>query len=171
MCTFGKTWKTFWNLTESGEYTAGGVLEVKALSVWVLLSACVTFDGGAPRSSDAARSTSLSSRVSESCDLLRPRPDPCRRRIWSSKYKWKMVMANFAMDLEIQGVGSSEPLSGDFPLAMGLAPAFQGLRSSGRGAPPARSGLPRGRDPEEEEEDGLLCNFWFSSVSFCKNEV
>ena len=144
-----------------GRCSAGGGVEVAVLLVRVLLSGCFLSGVGGPRSSGAASPTSPASRIRGSAESLVPCPDPCRRRVWIPNKLWKTTSRRFATEVVVQGVGSPEPLSGDFPLAMGLAPLNQGLRSSGSGAPPARSALRQCRDPDVEE-GGLGCNSSFS---------
>jgi hypothetical protein len=114
---------------------AGAVGEVAALSVWVLRSAGVPFGDGGLRTSGVARSTSPGLWIFGSAVLSnKPHPDPCRRRIWILKMVWKIVMLILATVLEFRGAGSSEPMSGDFPAAMGLAPDDQGVRLGSRGS-------------------------------------
>lgn len=140
----------------SSRVPAGGVVEAVARSVWSLVAVLVPFGGGALRSSGPERLPSPCSWFVGTTVRVCPSPDLHRRRIRVSKLKKKMVGRSFATALAFQGAGSSDPLTGDFPAAEGLAP-YQGVkRSSGSGAPPARSVRRRGRDPE-----GPVCNFLF----------
>lgn len=135
---------------------AGSVVEAAAQLVWSLMAVLLPFGGGALRSSAAECSSSPCSWFVGTTVRVKPSPDLHRRRIRVLMLKMKMVWRSFAMTTAFQGAGSSDPLSGDFPAAEGLAPNQGVKRSSGSGAPPARSVRRRGRDPE-----GPVCNFHF----------
>jgi hypothetical protein len=147
-----------------GRVPSGGVVEVRALPVRCLLSACVPFGGGAPRSFDATQLTSPSLWIHGSREFVKLQPDPCRRRIWTLKMAWKTKPRRLAAELEVLGVDSSESVRRRLPSCHGAGSGIQGLRSSGSGAPPAHPAIQRGRDLDGEEE-GPLFNFLFLWIS------
>ena len=70
--------------------------------------------------------------------------------------KVKMVFRSSATLATFQVVGSPDPVLGDFPAAMGLAPVQGVLQSSGSGVPLIAPARRRRRGPV-----GFLCNFAF----------
>jgi hypothetical protein len=145
----------------SSRVPAGGVVEATALLVWSLV---VVLAPSAVVLCGAERSPSPCSWFVGTTVRVYPSPDLHMWRIRVLKLKKKMVCRSFAATLAFQGVGSSDPLSGDFPAAEGLAPNQGVKRSSVSSAPPARSARRCGRDLE-----GPVCNFFFSLDLFCKN--
>jgi hypothetical protein len=64
--------------------------------------------------------------------------------------KWRKMQWSFTATASIPGIGSSEPVLGDFPAAVRGAPAIQGIKwRLSSGAPPTVPARRRGRDPEE----------------------
>jgi hypothetical protein len=140
----------------SGREFAGGVVEAARLSVWCSVVACFSSCGGALWSFVAAHVAGLHLSF-HGC--LRIRLDRgARRSIW----RLKKMVKSFAASSAFQGVGSPEPVIGDYPSAWKLTP-IQGLRwSSGSGPPPTAPCRRCRRDLGE----GPLCNFlWFLGFS------
>jgi hypothetical protein len=97
-------------------------LEAVVLSAGCLVSRRFLSGDGAPRGFFVKRSTSPSSAVCGRGEFLVPRPDPCRWRIRCLKLKTMVISRCSASAAAIPGVGSMDPVLGDFPAAMGLAP-------------------------------------------------
>lgn len=127
----------------------------------VLVSVCFPLYGSVLWSFVVVRSTSQHSWLLE---RLKVCPDrDARRQIC----RLEMMLRSFATTLVFQGVGSSNPLIGDFPTTEGLAPSIQGLkRNIGIGVPPTRRGRRRCWDLER-----LVCKIFLFSRSSSNNSV
>ena len=140
----------------SSRLLAGGAEELAALSARRFGTRPVLSGGGAPRSSAVEASSSPSSQLFGSVELVTPSPASAWRSSRSSLNKKEERMLNLAMKMVVRGVGSLEPATGDFPSAegLGLNQAIEG--HSGGGAPPAAS-----CSSSTSGSRGPRCNFFF----------
>jgi hypothetical protein len=114
----------------------------------------VLFDGGALRSSAVELSSSPSSRIRGSVELVKPSPAAAWRPGRFVLNKEKEMKWSLAMEMEGRGVSSLELASGDFPAAEGLY-LIQAIERYGGGAPPAASS-----STSTSGSSGLICNFY-----------
>lgn len=103
-------------------------------------------------------SSSPSSRVFGSVEFVKPSPDPAWRSVRNSSNKEGAVVFGFALKMAAQGVGSTGPVTGDYPSAEGLH-LIQAIRGCSSGGMRRRLVLGRllRRDPEDFDVISSLC--------------
>jgi hypothetical protein len=144
-------------------WPAGGAEKVVVRSAWRFEMELVLFDGGALRSSAVELSSSPSSRIRGSVELVKPSPAAAWRPGRFVLNKEKEMKWSLAMEMEGRGVSFQELASGDFPAAEGLYLIQAIKRYGGGGAPPAAS-----CSASTSGSSGAICIFLLFAGPFCK---